>query len=178
MEFSRINPNSILIQASKLGISVGPAVESGDVQLITETPEILTGITSVRHFNGPGEYEAEGIMIDGVAVGATGLAYHVLHDGLALAILPIDSVADLTDEVLGHLQPAHILCIWLKQGGVQDFTAVLGRIEAPVVIPVELPFEIADLEKEMQTSLETHAKIRLRVRDLDEGAARRLIDLT
>ena len=176
MEFTRLTPTDLKITVNQIDIVIGPNVSTGDVQLVTKSIVDTATEKNVRSFYGPGEYEAQGVMIDGVSAGSDDISYQLINEGIAIAALSIENLAALSDEVVDHLQPAHILCIWLETGSAQDFTALMGRFESSVIIPIKLPLEIPEIEKELQLKSEALQKVKLGSKDIGTDV-RRLISL-
>lgn len=176
MEFTRLNPTSLKLSVNQIDIVIGPDVTAGDVQLVTKHVIDTATVKNVRRFYGPGEYEAQGVMIDGVSAGSDDISYQLINDGIAIAALSVADSAAVSDEVVDHLQPAHILCIWLESGTPQDFTTIMGRFESSIIIPIKLPFGIEEAEKELQLKSESLAKVKLTSKDIGTDL-RRLINL-
>lgn len=176
MEYTRLNPTDLKITVNQIDIVIGPAVTAGDVQLVTKHIADTAVVKNVRRFYGPGEYEAQGIMIDGVAAGADDISYQLMCDGIAVAALSIADVSALTDEVVDHLHPAHVLCLWIGSSTVQEFTTLMSRFESSIIIPVSLPIELAEVEKELQLKAESTQRLKIGAKDMGTEL-RRLIDL-
>lgn len=166
MEIKRIDAQHIELTLNRKTVIIGPdGGTTGDVRLSTRVPK---GEVAMRPgvFFEPGEYEVQGIMVDGVQTDGGLVSYHIVHDGLMIAAVAIQSVASLTDEVMEHLQPAQILCVWLEDGKVSDIGDLLGKAEAAIVIPVSLPFEAKELEQSIKMPYESTQQVKISVKDV------------
>lgn len=176
MEFTRLTPTEINVTINKTNFTIGTNVKTGDVQLVTYHTTETGSDKNVRRFFGPGEYEAQGVMIDAVDSGEDHVSYHLTEDGVAIAILSLKSVEGITDEVVEHLQPAHVLCLWLEEGGSQNLATILGRFESTVVMVIQSPLEMEAIEKELQLKAEVTGKLKITSRDL-ASEQRRFVSL-
>ena len=166
MEIKRIDASHIELTLSRKSVVIGPeGGQSGDVVLYTKIPDQEVAMQAGVFFE-PGEYEVQGIMVDGVYSDEGLVSYHIVQDGIMIAAVALRSVAALSDEVIEHLQPSQVLCIWLEEGKASDITDLLAKLEASVVVPVALPFEAADLETAVKMPQESARHIKISAKDI------------
>jgi|GEM_PF-6131363 len=85
MDLQRLNPTTIELTLNRRSLTIGLSLpESGDIRLaISEQTEINQ--LKPGYFQEPGEYEVQGVMIDGVQTGQNKVSYHILEDDVACA---------------------------------------------------------------------------------------------
>lgn len=177
MEFSRENPTTIKLQFRGTALSIGEAPSATAVRLAVNTLEEVIAQDDQRVFQGPGEYETAGIMIDGVPTDETRISYHILHDGQQVTCLVFEQASQITDEIIEQLQPAQIVCLWSLEKSPAQLAALLTRFEAQVVIPVSTLEDVESLAQELQIKPEQLDRLKVSLKDLDLQQPR-LIDLT
>jgi|GEM_PF-5771280 len=77
--------------------------------------------------------------------------------------------------MLEGLQPAQVLFIWLEEGKAADISSLLSRFEAAILVPVQIPVEVAELEKDLHLPTETTQRTKLVMRDLTSEQPRLLV---
>lgn len=100
-------------------------------------PYVSQKASTVHAVGGPGEYEIQGIVIHGVAVGET-IAYTVATEDLTIAFLGGLASADIDASALELLRTANIACI--PVGGAPHLDAaaaatLIKKLEPKIVIP-------------------------------------------
>lgn len=100
-------------------------------------PYISQKLSDVKTVGGPGEYEIQGIMIHGVAVGAT-IAYTVRTEDITIAFLGGLTSPDIDASTLEILGDADIACV--PVGGAPHLdaptaAAFVKKLEPKIVIP-------------------------------------------
>ena len=166
MEIKRVDAQHIELTLNRKTVLIGPdGGTSGDVRLFTRVPKDDVTMQPGVFFE-PGEYEVQGIMVDGVQTDGGLVSYHIVQDGVMIAAVAIQSVASLTDEIIEHLQPAQVLCLWLEDGKASDIGDILGKLEASIVVPVFLPFEATELEQSVKMPYESSKQIKMSTKDI------------
>jgi hypothetical protein len=108
MELTLGKDHSIYIAAKSANIAVGQKNEtSTDVFFSTELG--ISAAKAKKYFSSPGEYEVQGVMVDGLMSGEKVVSYHIIVDGVRYAAVSLHGVADLTDAIAEKLQPADVL---------------------------------------------------------------------
>lgn len=175
MEISRLKDNTVRLAVQRLSFEVGEASPDKSDVLLATKPLTEQQADHLRWFDGPGEYEVEGVMIDGVRTGET-ISYHITHDGMMLAAVTLSNPSELTDDILEKLQPTNILLLWLKHANDKETAQLISRFDASLIIPINLECDIEQLATVMQIQTEAVEKIKVNPRDLVE-ATQRLIKL-
>ena len=166
MEIKRVDSNHIEVILNRKSVLVGPSGSgTGDVVLHTSIPQGDVAPKEGMFFE-PGEYEVQGIMVDGVQTDKELVSYHIVHDGIMIAAVVLKSIDALTDEIVEHLQPSQVLCIWLEEGAAGDVATLLGKLEATIAVPVALPFEATELERVVKTPTETAQTIKISLKEI------------
>jgi hypothetical protein len=168
MDISIGKDNALYLHGRNLSMAIGPDLQTNvDVFFTTNGGDFVD--QAGKFFRGAGEYEVQGVMVDGVSTGDKNTSYHVIADGVTLAAVSLVSVNDLSDEMLEKLEPANILVLWLKEGSAQDVAQLMSRFDAHQLIPANLPCEIDALEKELQLTRENTSKIKLNNKNYTDG---------
>ncbi|MCC7543178.1 hypothetical protein IT415_00500 [bacterium] len=166
MEIKRIDARHIELTLGRKAVAIGPeGGRSGDVVLYTQIPKQDVAMRPGVFFE-PGEYEVQGIMVDGVKSDDGLVSYHIVQDGIMIAAVALRTVAALTDEVIEYLQPSQVLCIWLEEGKASDLADLLAKLEASIVVPVGLPFESGELEAVVKMPQESTEQIKISSKDI------------
>lgn len=177
MEISRETPTTIKLQFRGTTLSIGAEPSHAPVRLAVRDLEELVAKDDERIFQGPGEYETAGIMIDGVDTGQTYISYHILHDGQQISCLAFDAADSVTDEMIEQLQPSQVVCVWSSEKSSTQLAALLTRFEAQLIIPVSTSESVESLAQELQLKPESIDRLKLSLKDLDTPQ-QRLIELT
>lgn len=167
MELTLGKDNSIYIAAKSAHIAVGPKNET-DTDVFFATEIGVASAKAKKYFSSPGEYEVQGVMVDGLMTGEKVVSYHMIVDGVRYAAVSLHAVADLTDAIAEKLQPADAVLLWLKEGKAEDIVSLFARLEANYLIPAQLPIPSEDLEKDLQLKAEIVPKLKLTTKDLAE----------
>lgn len=169
MDISLGKDTTLFIHGRDVSIAIGPNLDiKTDVFFTTQgaTPNAEVG----KFFQGAGEYEVQGVMVDGIATGSGTTSYHIIHDAVSLAAVTLQRVDDLTDEMMECLRPADVLVLWLSQGTAQDIAQLMASFDAFQLIPAQMPCDIDTLEKEMQMKAEVMPKLKLSAKNYVDGA--------
>lgn len=167
MELTLGKDHSVYVAAKSANIAVGQKNDiATDVFFSTEVG--ISGAKAKKYFSSPGEYEVQGVMVDGLMSGEKAVSYHMIVDGVRYAAVSLHGVADLTDAIAEKLQPADVLLLWLKEGKTEDIVSLFARLEANYLIPVQIPMPTEELEKDLQLKAEVVPKLKLTTKDLTE----------
>ena len=168
MDISLGKNSTLFMHGRDITLAIGSTLETKtDVFFTTKGTEPQAEVG--KFFQGPGEYEVQGVMVDGVATGPGLTSYHAIYDGVSLAAVTLHKSEDLTDEMLEHLQPANLLVLWLEEGSAQDVAQLMARFDAHQLIPAQIPGDIDTLEKELQLKVETVPKLKLAAKNYLDG---------
>ncbi|MEI7818544.1 MAG: hypothetical protein WCI47_00300 [bacterium] len=179
MDIERNSKDAVTIISNRRKIQLGLDMGTGaDVNLgiMSKNPG-ETGVTAQGSFSEPGEYEVQGIMIDGVKTGDHHISFHIISDNTSCAALGLQKADELTDTMIEHLQPSNVLLVWLAEGTPSDFASLVGKFEAAVIIPVSVPFSSEELDAVLKMSNESVEKFKLVQKDLSVDQPK-LIQLT
>lgn len=164
MDISLGKDNALHLQGRGVSMAIGPSLLiKADVFFTTNgiEPKVEVG----KYFQGAGEYEVQGVMVDGVATGKGVTSYHVIAESISLAAVTLNKAEDLTDDMLESLQPSKVLVLWLAEGSVQDVAQLMSRFDVGRLIPAKIPCDIDSLEKELQLKAETVSRLKLTPKD-------------
>lgn len=168
MDISLGKNTTLFLHGRDVTMAIGPALETkADVFFTTNGSE--PQVEAEKFFQGAGEYEVQGVMVDGVASGSGVTSYHAIYDGVSIAAVTLHKAEDLTDEMLEHLQPANILVLWLAEGTAQEVAQLMARFDAHQLIPAQIPCDIDALEKELQLKAEATPKLKLAAKNYLDG---------
>jgi hypothetical protein len=168
MDISIGKESTLYLQGRSLNMAIGPELKS-KADVFFTTKKVEASVQVDKFFEGAGEYEVQGVMVDGVSTGGGNTSYHITTEGVTLAAVVLDQVEDLDDQMLECLEPADILVLWLKAGTVQEVAQLMSRFDAHQLIPAQLPCQIDALEKELQLSSEKLAKLKLNAKNYVDG---------
>lgn len=100
-------------------------------------PYVSQKASEIKTVNGPGEYEIQGMMIRGVAVGST-VAYTVRAEDITIAFLGGLTSTDIDANTLEILGAADIACVPIGGAPYLDAAttaAFVKKLEPKIVIP-------------------------------------------
>lgn len=168
MDISLGKDTTLFLHGRDVTMAIGPSLEiKTDVFFTTKGAEPKAEVS--KFFQGAGEYEVQGVMVDGVATGEGLTSYHAIYDGVSVAAVTLQKAEDLTDEMLEHLQPSHVLVLWLEDGTAQDVAQLMARFDAYQLIPAQVPCDSESLEKELQLKAEAIPKLKLSTKNYTDG---------
>lgn len=168
MDISLGKDTTLFLHGRDVTMAIGPSLES-KVDVFFTTKGVEPKAEAEKFFQGAGEYEVQGVMVDGVASGKGLTSYHAIYDGVSIAAVTLQKAEELTDEMLEHLQPSHMLVLWLEEGTAQDVAQLMSRFDAHQLIPAQVPCDIASLEKELQLKSEATPKLKLSTKNYTDG---------
>ena len=175
MEITRESPQEIKLILRGESVSVGPNPNPAKAQLGTDASQTIKSNSIGQTFQGAGEYETAGIMIDGIATGQTDLSYHIVHEGWHITCLVVETDSVVTDIILEKLQPCQVLLLWVKDITTQALAEIITRFETNLIVPVSIPVDINELATALQLPVETVDKFKLSLKDLQADQQRLLI---
>ncbi len=168
MEISLLQPHILRVHGKGVTLGLGDGNPKLDVFFSTKLGAEISH--AQRGFSRPGEYEVQGVMVDGVQSGENAVSYHVTAEGNMLAAVSVKSPADLTDAMLEVLQPAQMLALWVAEGSAADIAQLVARCDVQKIIPVDIPVEMDELAKVLQLTPEKSDKLKVTNKELAEGA--------
>lgn len=165
MDITYSQKNGIKLIGKSLSIALDPeAGAQADVVLLSSVTDAERTLTT---FDGPGEYEVRGSMIDGIALHYGATAYRVELEDLRIGYLPA-----LPDEEksVGTLVGAEVLFVPLHDTKVEAVAKLVGSLEPKIVIPtrfndVELNAFLAEMGAK---DIEPVDKLKLHRKDIVE----------
>ncbi len=168
MDISLGRDNTLYMHGRDVMMAIGPEL-SAKTDVFFTTKGVEPKAEAGKYFQGAGEYEVQGVMVDGVATGQSATSYHVLTDNVNVAAVALHKAEDLTDEMLERLQPSHVLVLWLEEGSAQDVAQLMSRFDVNQLIPARVPCDLEALEKELQLQIETTPKLKLAAKNYADG---------
>ncbi len=132
---------TVAIDPFESGLGLSAPRFAASIILDTRAPIIKPYVsqkTSATHtVSGPGEYEVQGIMIHGVAVGET-IAYTLRTEDLTIAFFGGLASVDINADALEILSAADIACLPVGGAPHLDATAavtLIKKLEPKIVVP-------------------------------------------
>ncbi len=141
-----------------------------DVRLFSTANE---GSSESLVFDGPGEYEVRGAMIDGVALDGGKTAFSMVIDDIRLAYLGDMEQEALADSQLQALGAIDVLFIPLNGRKAEVTSKMVSSLEPRIVIPTD--YDEASLQaflSETGSSGEKMDKLKINRKDLPEDTQR------
>ncbi len=92
-------------------------------------------------FDGPGEYEVKGAMIDGVALDGNNIGFSLLIDDVRLAHLGNLSQDNLTDDQLQAIGAVDVLMVPLDGRKAEVTSKLISQLEPRIIIPMDFDDE-------------------------------------
>lgn len=130
MDITYSQKNGIKLIGKSLSIALDPeAGAQTDVVLLSNVAGLGRTLTT---FDGPGEYEVKGCMIDGIALRYGTTAYRVELEEIKIGYLPV--LPD-DDKSVGALVGAEVLFVPLHDTEVEAVAKLVGSLEPKIVIP-------------------------------------------
>lgn len=164
MEITRLQKDAIKINTKNAQIVINAKTDQkADIGLYsspTESP------TQDKTFTGPGEYEVQGCMIDGIALGAGNTSYSVLAEGIH--VYYAREVADtFSDDQLERIDGVDVLILHAHEGKAELMNKLISQVEPKVVIPLtQEDSELKVLADEFGTKTDTVEKYKVSKKDL------------
>jgi len=133
MDITFSNKDTIKLNGKSATIVINPASEVKADLLLFSNPESPQYET--KSFNGPGEYEVLGSMVDGVEVGPDNTAYSLVIDDIHVAYLAnMDS--QLTDDQLERMDGVDIMIVSVDSDKAELINKLVGQVEPRILIPM------------------------------------------
>ncbi len=132
MDITYSQKSGIKLVAKGLSVVFDPADESkSDVALLSKPATTKRTLTT---FDGPGEYEVRGCMIDGIALAGGMTGFRVELDDLRLGYLPVFPQDD--DKGSEALSGCDVLFVPLKEAKAEAVAKLTSALEPKLVVPV------------------------------------------
>lgn len=164
MDITFSNKDSIKLNGKTSTIVINPSSEvKADLLLFTnpESPQYET-----RSFNGPGEYEVLGSMVDGVEIAPGNTAYSLVIDDIHVAYM-VGVEAQLTDDQLEHMDSVDILIVKVTDDKSELINKLVGQIEPRILIPImDSEAELAKIKAEYGKDVEAVDSFKIVKKDL------------
>jgi len=132
MDITYSQKNGVKITGKNVAVAIdGSADTKADVLLFSE-PQ--SGLKSLTSFDGPGEFEVKGCMIDAIKTGEDKTAYRVDIEEVRLGYLP--AFPGQEDKTADALSGCEVLFVPLSGETVEKVTKLIGSYEPKIVIPI------------------------------------------
>lgn len=133
MDITYSQKSGIKLISKGLAVALDPlSGDKADVVLLSRPTSDERTLTT---FDGPGEYEVKGCMIDGLAMADGATVYRVELEDMRLGYLPVlpQDEAKVSDALGG----CEVLFVPLKDAKVEVVAKLVGSLEPKVVIPTD-----------------------------------------
>ncbi len=164
MDITFSNKDTIKLSGKSSTIVLNPATETKADLLLFSSPESAQYDT--RSFNGPGEYEVLGSMVDGVEINPENTAYSLVIDDIHVAYM-VGLDAQLSDEQLEHMDSVDILIVAVKDDKAELINKLVGQVEPRILIPImESATELGKIKAEYGKDVEAVDSFKVTKKDL------------
>lgn len=122
-------------------------------------------------FDGPGEYEVKGAMIDGVSLGGNNTAFSLLIDDVRLAHLGNLDQDSLSDNELQAIGTVDVLMVPLDGRKAEVTSKLISQLEPRIIIPMD--YDDASLKSfasETGAKGDTQERLKVSRKDLPEDS--------
>ncbi|MDP4038534.1 MAG: MBL fold metallo-hydrolase [bacterium] len=167
MDITYIKDKEFKLTGKNIAIAINPKTKAKtDVILYSESQE--NNSTETLIFDGPGEYEVKGSMINGIQISQSGkICYSITIDDLKVVYLG-DIENSLTDNELDLIGAVDILLISIGDLDPSNISKIIGQIEPRVVIPMNYtPEKLKSFESEVGTTPSPVEKFKIIKKDLN-----------
>ncbi len=131
MDITYSQKTGIKLTGKGLSVALDPTAETkADVVLLSRLAESERSLTT---FDGPGEYEVKGCMIDALALSGGLTAYRVELEDMRLGYLPV--FPDEGDKGTDALRGCDVLFVPLEDRKVEVVAKLVASFEPKVVVP-------------------------------------------
>ena len=164
MDITFSDKNTIKISGKSADVAINAASGTkADLLLFTDPS---TKVVTEKSFQGPGEYEVMGMMVDGVEIDASNTAYSLVIDDMHITYA-IGLEAPLTDAQLERLDGVDILVISVQDSKADLMNKIISQVEPKVLIPImDSEPELAKIKAEFGKDTEPIDKYKLSKKDL------------
>lgn len=131
MDITYSQKTGIKLTGKGLSVALEGGVDAKADVVLLSWP--VTADRTLTTFDGPGEYEVKGCMIDGIAMADGSTAYRVELEDMRLGYLPaLPQDGDKGGEALGGCD---VLFIPLKEAKPEVLAKLVGTLEPKTVVP-------------------------------------------
>jgi hypothetical protein len=164
MDITFSDKNTIKISGKSADVAINAASGTkADLLLFTDPS---TKVVTEKSFQGPGEYEVMGMMVDGVEIDASNTAYSLVIDDMHITYA-IGLEAPLTDAQLERMDGVDILVISVQDSKADLMNKIISQVEPKVLIPImDSELELAKIKAEFGKDTEPIDKYKLSKKDL------------
>ena len=164
MDITFSDKNSININSKNASVAINPAKEpKADFTLYTEP---LEQSTTGKYFDGPGEYEVLGCMIDGVAGSSSKTIYSMVIDDMHV-VYAVDLSEALSDEQLERIEAVDILILSVENDNYELMNKVVTQLQPRILIPLmQNEGELAKIKAEFGKEVEPTERFKIVKKDL------------
>lgn len=173
MDITYSQKNGIKIVSKSLSIAFDPGENvQADVVLLSRTTDRERTLTT---FDGPGEYEVKGCMIDGIVLQYGTTAYRAELEDVRVGYLPV--MPDDDSKSVSALVGVEVLFVSLHDVKVETIAKLVGSLEPKIVIPthysdVELKAFLAEMGAQ---DAEPVDKLKLQRKDIVEDKQQTIV---
>lgn len=170
MEITLTQKNALKLSAKSGAIVINPTAEDkATVSLFTEPTDKATEKNG-RVFMGPGEYEVQGSMIEGIGLKGNNTAYSVIADGLHVFYAQ-GVTKTFTDAEVERIDGVDILILNVDEDKAELMNGVISQIEPKVIIPLnENEAELKVLAAEFGAEINPVEKFKVTKKELPEDS--------
>ena len=164
MDITFSDKNTIKISGKSADVAINAASGTkADLLLFTDPS---TKVVTEKSFQGPGEYEVMGMMVDGVEIDASNTAYSLVIDDMHITYA-IGLEAPLTDAQLERMDGVDILVISVQDSKADLMNKIISQVEPKVLIPImDSELELAKIKAEFGKDSEPIDKYKISKKDL------------
>lgn len=166
MDITYYGKDNIKIITKNLAIQLNPQSQTkADVLLLSQQSDENTDAIV---FDGPGEYEVRGVMLDGISLGADNTAFTLSSEDMKFAYMT-GKVSELTDKQVEAFGGVDVLAIALDSQPGDVSVKLINQIETRIVLPFNYSDEaLASFLKEIGGEADRLERLKLSKRDLPE----------
>lgn len=166
MDITYTTKGEVRVAGKGLSVSFDPPAEvKADVLLLSQPS---TGARTLTTFDGPGEYEVKGCMIDGIALATGQTAYRIELEDMKLGYLPV--FPEEGDKSFDALAGVAVLFVSLGGASAEAAAKLVAALEPRVVAPInyaeaELKAFLAELGAK---DIEPIGRLKIQSKDIAE----------
>lgn len=170
MEITLSQKNALKLSAKSGVIVFNPTPEDkATVGLFTSQTDTVSEKNG-RVFMGPGEYEVQGSMIEGIGLGQNNTAYSVVADGLHVFYAQ-GVTKTFTDAEVERIDGVDIMILNVEEDKAELMNGVISQIEPKVIIPLnENEAELKTLAAEFGAEINPVEKFKIAKKELPEDS--------
>ncbi len=175
MEITLAQKETVRLTAKNCQIALNPkADDKATISLFSSTPDSVSEKNG-KAFTGPGEYEVQGCMIDGIALTNNITSYGVIVEGMHVFYAK-DVTKTFTDDQLERIDGVDILVLHVEEDKAELMNAIISQIEPKVVVPLnENKDELKVLASEFGAEVTPIDKLKISKKDLPEDTTQLVV---